>query len=643
MSSSAIVPSVPDNSAAPVVPASNPVVAGTAALASPGPAAAPVAAPVVSAPVAAPAAQPLTEGQQVAAQAAPAYQAANAAYQKAAQLESTPLPDAGGHSRLMAMVAGLAEGVSAFGTAAATGGREGGAKEVLDFQAKQQQMQIQKQQAASESRDQAVKMALSVGDTNMKVGQNIQLMHMMGTEIDKNNLDYASKKLENTNLQTTVATGQADFQKATGMSVADWNGTTPISGTKQQNAIDFQQRKIDNAAATLPGGRDNPSVVAAQTALTAQRSSKTGVSGQAIFGTTAGLDQALQLESAATARQTAQQTAAKDAPFSDATRASINAQMIQREQILNPKASAATSQFQLKAGATPEDFNRADKVLQQTEQAQGTKAQRDQTNAMREQTLALTRGATGLGDVSKIGPAYLASLPPQRAASVKAFGEGRAQVNSRSFATPAGQALLADITAAYPDYDQSKAVTWDKTRNEYMGSGSTAKKAVSYSTSMEHMQDLYDSTTKEGMFNPLSADYQKREAAMGFVANEVGTAIKTGVMSESEGKQITKGLSGAMTPGLNRERVQEVAKLLHDKVDEYQNKFQDAAPSAAVKVPTLMSPKAATAYDYVRSGGKNQSQSNQSNPLQVTDPRGTVHTFLNQADVSTFKAKAGIQ
>jgi hypothetical protein len=39
--------------------------------------------------------------------------------------------------------------------------------------------------------------------------------------------------------------------------------------------------------------------------------------------------------------------------------------------------------------------------------------------------------------------------------------------------------------------------------------------------------------------------------------------------------------------------------LLYDKIEEYQTKFNDAAPSSAVKVPTLISPKAQTAYNFV--------------------------------------------
>ena len=306
--------------------------------------------------------------------------------------------------------------------------------------------------------------------------------------------------------------------------------------------------------------------------------------------------------------------------------------------------------YALDANSTSKDFDRIDKIMQQTENADATKANRDIVNGMREQTLKFMQGTAGTGDATKSGEAYLATLPPSRANSVRAFGEGRAQVNSRSFSTPAGQAQLADITAAYPDYDQSKAITWDKTRNEYTGSGATAKKAVSYNTALEHMQDLYNNSTKEGLYLPGSKAYSDRSVALGYVSNEVGNAIKNGVMSKDEGAQILDSLKG-WTPSTAKERVAETARLLYDKIEEYQTKFADAAPSSAVNVPTLISPKAQAAYNFVEGINQNPPTApaaaglagTQPAGITVTDPRGTVHTFPDQASADAFKRAAGIK
>jgi hypothetical protein len=275
------------------------------------------------------------------------------------------------------------------------------------------------------------------------------------------------------------------------------------------------------------------------------------------------------------------------------------------------------------------------KVTFQTAQANNQNAEAAEHNATAHkinQEAKLTDILSPKGSEGLNGEAYLATLPQNYRDAIQAVGEGRQTTSDRNLTTKDGQPtpFAQALYRAYPDYQVQKGRTWQHTQNEYMGSGATAKKVVSYSTSMEHMQDLYDSTTKEGMFNPLSKDYQKRQAAIGFVKQEVGNAVKNGVMTESEGTEIQNGITGGLTPGLNRERVQETAKLLHDKVDEFQTKFQAGAPSSAVKVPTLMSPKAASAYDYVRSGGKVASPQNG----QIQSPPATL---LKEGTNTTFK------
>jgi hypothetical protein len=81
------------------------------------------------------------------------------------------------------------------------------------------------------------------------------------------------------------------------------------------------------------------------------------------------------------------------------------------------------------------------------------------------------------------------------------------------------------------------------------------------------------------------------------------------VMTEAEGKEILSSLKG-MTPGTSKERVAETARLLHDKVEEYQRKFQEAAPSQSIQAPLLMSPKAAAAYDHTQGKQPNAPQQN---------------------------------
>lgn len=66
----------------------------------------------------------------------------------------------------------------------------------------------------------------------------------------------------------------------------------------------------------------------------------------------------------------------------------LNQMLNSRYQVLNPGKSLPP-EFSLSANATQKDFDRIDKTLQQTEQAQGTKAQQDEANSFRRFALQL--------------------------------------------------------------------------------------------------------------------------------------------------------------------------------------------------------------------------------------------------------------
>jgi hypothetical protein len=76
----------------------------------------------------------------------------------------------------------------------------------------------------------------------------------------------------------------------------------------------------------------------------------------------------------------------------------LNDALTQRYQILHP-GQDLPGPFKLQTNATRADFDRTDKILEATEKAQGTKAQQDTANAMREQTLALTKQTKDLTPV----------------------------------------------------------------------------------------------------------------------------------------------------------------------------------------------------------------------------------------------------
>jgi hypothetical protein len=263
------------------------------------------------------------------------------------------------------------------------------------------------------------------------------------------------------------------------------------------------------------------------------------------------------------------------------------------------------------AGVTPNIKNEPAESAA-TVKEKNAKAAKDQKDANAGPTSNLT------------GEDYLKTLPVARQGIVRGVGEGRQ-------ALPANRkealAILEDVHQSYPDFDESKGKVWQKTRNEYMGTGATAKALVSANTALAHLQRAFDHSTYEGIYNPLSKDYQALNADITYITGEVGKAVKGGVISEGEAQHIRESLNGGLTPGLKRERIKETAKLLHDKMDETQTKFNDAAPSSAVKVPVLMHPSAGQAYDYIQADGKIQpAQNPQSGQAQNQTPAPTTHS-----------------
>jgi hypothetical protein len=240
---------------------------------------------------------------------------------------------------------------------------------------------------------------------------------------------------------------------------------------------------------------------------------------------------------------------------------------------------------------------------------------------------AAKQKATNVNPNNLSGQEYLNSLPGTRQAALQSLAEGRVALTPAMLRGKDGEALLDQLTAAYPGFDQTKGTTWASTRNEYMGKGATAQKKTVYNTALEHLQDIYDNSGPES-FIPGSKAYSDRSAAMALVANEVGSAVKTGVLTEGEGEQIRDALGGWL-PNTRKERIIETSKLLYQKIGQYQQTFNDAAPSPAVKPPGLLSPGAQASYVHIQSEGKQTLMRAPNGAYQPVDTK----------EVDHFKAK----
>lgn len=538
---------------------------------------------------------------------APYEQAAQQATQQANQLASQPVTPqpvpgvaTGPHARLLNMVQGLALGADAFGKAIATHGREGGVQEVEQANAQKQAMQQSAQQAAREQRNSEIQQKLITADSNQKLAQNVLLLSTLPTDLQLKDLDVQAKT-------QGLQKGTIDIQNARNESIQQF-GIDPLSASTPAGAANnatgaakVVQQLIGFASDPRVLGPNDPAVKDAQTNFAAAQA--TGDPTQ-IMAAAAGLRRAIdfhqqQVESGIKAGE-----AAKTAPLGDRATA-INAAMLRRYQVLNPGAKTLPPDLSLSASSTPDDFNRIDKVLQQTENAQSTQASRDLSNALHEQTMKLTAGG-GTGNATQTGKDYLKTLTPARAAEVQAIGEGRIATTANTFRSPAGQALLADVTQAYPDYDQSKANAYNSMRKDFT-SGRTAAGINSLNTVANHLSRMYDHTsavsTLPGVSGAARAFGSEQAAALNSdrqgVSTELAKAYANGQISEGEIKAWESRLN-VWSPVELRNNIKEVATLLEGKLSAYQNQWSNGMPSGVVTPVQIISPAAQASLDHIK-------------------------------------------
>ena len=210
---------------------------------TPAPQAAPTdAPPQVNAPAAPAPPIPNTGSTQDAtmAQIAPLEANANAANQKIVQLANAgsappkPVP----HARLLAIVNGIATGLSAFGDSIATHGQDGGAKEVTQIRGEEQAQRIAAQQAATAQRNAQIQQQQTVADTNHKMAQNLFLLATMPDELTKSDMSAKAAELGVSGAQQEQAIGQANFRaEHGGKSADDFNKAmadpNPVAGSPQ--------------------------------------------------------------------------------------------------------------------------------------------------------------------------------------------------------------------------------------------------------------------------------------------------------------------------------------------------------------------------------------------------------------------------
>jgi hypothetical protein len=264
----------------------------------------------------------------------------------------------------------------------------------------------------------------------------------------------------------------------------------------------------------------------------------------------------------------------------------LNAALQSRYQVLNPKQPLPQS-LMLPPDATGKDFDRVDKMMQQTEQSSATKAQQDAANSIRQQTLALAQQGRGDARLDKSYQFNQAKLDKARTPIDQLSARfGRLQ-DTLAQGSPQADALVAPELLTVMAGGQGSGLRMNEAEIARVVGG------------RNKWQDLQAAVNKwktdPNAANSITPDQRAQIHALITVVGQKITG-KQQILSDAQDQ-----LLGA--PDVNSHR-----RILADT----QNKLDriDAGKGGAV---------------------------------QVTAPDGSVHTFADAASANNFKQMAGIK
>jgi hypothetical protein len=552
-----------------------------------------------------------------------------------------PPPPAGGtpvgtpnppkHAALLNMIQGLAVGLGAASKSIATHGREGGAEEVQRFQGEQQRQKNEADAAATAKKSAEIQHTMWNGEINKTNLNNMILGATVKDQVDESHFKAQEA-------QTSAASAKYSLFAGTGMNPAQIDqlvkgGPTDAKTSNQIQANAQMNHRI--AEQLLPA--DNPSLVALKKAIDDPSTPP---------GTLITLNNRLQAElkgqEGVNDAKIKEATAQATAPFGEAGATKMNDIMLKRYQASNKGATELPQGYAMDANSTPKDLDRVDKILQQTETAQNTQANRDIVNGMRQEMLNLAKGAQIPGDETKTGDEYIASLPVGTAGTIKAIHEGREAPPPAGSRSAAAQTILGALNHAYPDYDATKYPSYLEVRKKFTG-GPEGKGINALNTVETHLARMFDHATAPGTSGGLTGkvtgffgdkDVRALDIDRTAVSTELSKAYAAGQISEGEVKDWESKLdftTPGMTTGKLITNLKEIDGLLEGKQKAYEQQWSTAAPAASIASPVpIISSEAAAARAKIR-GEAAQAGGH------VIDINGVHYTYNGSGDTSDLK------
>ena len=529
-----------------------------------------------------------------------------------------PAPPAGGtpvgtpnpprHAALLGMVQGLALGLSSFGSAISTGGREGGAKEVAEVQDMQARTKIAQQQSAVAAKNAELQQKLTAAETNRVNGQNLLMFGTMPDEIAKSHLEVSGQKL-------AQGISEADFQATHGgykpeefstmLSSAD-----PVNTQDKAGSFFVNNARQSLLAAKTAGLADNDPYVEK---LNSVLGSPNAIA-KDIYVATQQLDSQRQKQSSAIDEKVKRESAESGSPV---------AKLSTPEALAAPGAQAAIQAKIDDPKTSPSDIPRLRQLLPQAalaqKNAENIKARELRTQQVINQgdpneagRLLANRSLT-LEELKsrQVTPQFIDSAVAAAQKFDPTFKAPEAAAQSRIAANSANAQFFGNTDSLLV-----KGGTLDQLAAAYKALGNTKIPIIN------KIENLRKAAIGSG---PLAAAY----AAQLGVADDYSKVISGGAGSDSSRQQALDIMATNLSPEGQDASIGQIRQT----IESQRNGRVGTNPYMKD-----MYPDPATRQEVPGQAGTQAAAPN----FTVKAPDGSIHTFKDQQGVDAFKKLAGI-
>ena len=247
-------------------------------------------------------------------------------------------------------------------------------------------------------------------------------------------------------------------------------------------------------------------------------------------------------------------------------------------------------------------------------------------------------GPAQVGDITKTGPAYLATIPQEMRNTVKAISEGRMALPSgKGLATPYWQKVLTAVTQYDPTFDASNATTRVATRKDFT-SGKASRAVSSLNLVMGHLQTL--KTKSEALdnssFTPWnsvanavsdrvgSPEVKNFNAAKQAVASELMKVFRDtgGTLTEVEDWKST--IDSSSSPAQFKGVIKTAVELIRSRLDALRTQYNQGMGRSDQEV-NFLNPHARKAWDSIQAWANDEkpTRTAQAKPSTAPRPRQT--------------------